>query len=58
MPIGSKFDDFLKEERILETVTAAAVKKVQTLLIQEEIPTQYLTKDTNVDVMQPLEPSD
>jgi hypothetical protein len=27
MPIGSKFDDFLKEEGSFETTTAAAIKK-------------------------------
>ena len=28
MPIGSKFDDFLKEEGIFEITTAAAIKSV------------------------------
>jgi hypothetical protein len=37
MPIGSKFDDFLKEEGIFETTTAAAIKKVLALQIEEEM---------------------
>ena len=44
MPIGSKFDDFLKEEGIFETTTAAAIKKVLALQIKEEMQVQHLTK--------------
>ena len=44
MPIGSKFDDFLKEEGIFEITTAAAIKKVLALQIEEEMQTQLLTK--------------
>ena len=44
MPIGSKFDDFLKEEDIFETTTAAAIKKVLALQIEEEMQAQHLTK--------------
>lgn len=44
MPIGSKFDDFLKEEGIFEITTAAAIKKVLALQIQEEMQAQHLTK--------------
>lgn len=44
MPIGSKFDDFLKEVGIFETTTAAAIKKVFALQIEEEILAQKLTK--------------
>ena len=44
MPIGSKFDDFLKEEGIFETTTAVAIRKVLALQIQEEMQAQHLTK--------------
>lgn len=44
MPIGSKFDDFLKDEGIFETTTAAAIKKVLALQIEEEMQAQRLTK--------------
>jgi antitoxin HicB len=44
MPIGSKFDDFLKEEGIFETTTAAAINKVLALQIEEEMQAQKLTK--------------
>jgi DNA-binding Xre family transcriptional regulator len=44
MPIGGKFDDFLKEEGIFETTTATAIKKVLALQIEEEMQAQKLTK--------------
>ena len=44
MPIGSKFDDFLKEEGTFETTTAAVIKKVLALQIEEEVQAQHLTK--------------
>ena len=44
MPKGSKFDDYLKEEGIYESCTAAALKKVLALQIEEEMKAQYLTK--------------
>ncbi len=44
MFIGSKFDDFLKEEGIFETTSAAAIKKVLALQIEEEMQAQHLTK--------------
>ena len=44
MPIGSNFDDFLKEEGLYEQTTAAALKKVLALQIQEGMKTQQLTK--------------
>ena len=44
MPIGSNFDDFLKEEGLYEQTTAAALKKVLALQIEESIKTQQLTK--------------
>ena len=44
MPIGSKFDDFLKDVGIFETTSAAAIKKVLALQIEEEMQVQHLTK--------------
>ena len=40
MPIGSNFDDFLKEEGRYEQTTAAALKKVLALQIEEGMKTQ------------------
>ena len=44
MPIGSSFDDFLKEEGIYEQSTAAAMKRVLALQIEEGMREQHLTK--------------
>ena len=44
MPIGSDFDDFLKEEGIYELSTAAALKKVLAMQIEGEMKAQQLTK--------------
>jgi predicted XRE-type DNA-binding protein len=44
MPIGSNFDDFLKEEGLYGQNTAAALKKVLALQIEEGMKTQQLTK--------------
>jgi predicted XRE-type DNA-binding protein len=44
MPIGSKFDNFLKDVGIFETTSAAAIKKVLALQIEEEMQAQHLTK--------------
>lgn len=44
MPIGTNFDDFLKEEGIYESCTAAAVKKVLAWQIEEAMKAQSLTK--------------
>ena len=44
MPIGSNFDDFLKEEGLYEQTTAAALKKVLALQIEEGMKTQQFTK--------------
>ena len=44
MPIGNKFDDFLKEEGIFETTTVAAIKKVLAFQIEEKMQAQRLTK--------------
>jgi antitoxin HicB len=44
MPIGSNFDDFLKEEGTYETTTAAAIKKVLSAQLEEAMRAQNLTK--------------
>ena len=44
MPIGSNFDDFLKEVGLYEQTTAAALEKVLALQIEEGMKTQQLTK--------------
>ena len=44
MPIGSDFDDFLKDEGIYELSTAAALKKVLAMQIEAEMKAQQLTK--------------
>ena len=44
MPIGSKFDDFLKEEGTFETTTTAAIEKALTFQIEEEMQAPRLTK--------------
>lgn len=42
--IGSRFDDFLQEEAILEGVTAVALKRVIAWQIAEEMKAQQITK--------------
>jgi predicted XRE-type DNA-binding protein len=42
--IGSSFDDFLKEEAMLEDVTAVAMKRVISWQIAHEMKAQQLTK--------------
>ena len=42
--IGSSFDDFLKEEAMLEEATAVALKRVIAWQIGEEMKAQHLTK--------------
>lgn len=42
--IGSRFDDFLQEEAILEDVTAVALKRVIAWQIAEEMKAQQITK--------------
>ncbi len=42
--IGSDFEDFLAEEKILDEVTAVAVKRVIAWQIQNEMELQHLTK--------------
>ena len=52
MPIGSNFDDFLKAEGLYEQTTAAALKKVLALQIEEGMKTQQLTKTAMAKRMQ------
>ena len=42
--IGSNFDDFLKEESMLEEVTPVAMKRVISWQIAQEMKAQQLTK--------------
>jgi hypothetical protein len=44
--IGSSFDDFLKEEALLDEATAVAVKRVIAWQIAEEMKAQNLTKSS------------
>ena len=44
MPVGSNFDDFLKEEGLYDVATASAIKKVLTLQIEVAMKAQQLTK--------------
>jgi antitoxin HicB len=44
MPIGSNFDDSLKEEGLYEVATATAMKKVLALQIEEGMKANQLTK--------------
>ncbi|OFZ96717.1 MAG: Fis family transcriptional regulator [Betaproteobacteria bacterium RIFCSPLOWO2_02_FULL_62_17] len=42
--VGSRFDDFLAEDAILEEATAVAVKRVIAWQIEQEMAFQKLTK--------------
>jgi predicted XRE-type DNA-binding protein len=42
--VGSRFDDFLAEEAMLEEATAVAVKRVIAWQIEQEMTVQNLTK--------------
>lgn len=42
--VGSRFDDFLTEEAILEETTAVAIKRVIAWQIAQEMQAQQLTK--------------
>jgi len=42
--IGSCFDDFLKDEAMLEGATAVAIKRVIAWQIGEEMKAQHMTK--------------
>ncbi len=51
MPIGSNFDDFLKDEGNYKVVTASAMKKVLVLQIEESMKAQQLTKTAMAERM-------
>lgn len=42
--VGSRFDDFLQEEAILEEATAVALKRVIAWQIAQEMKAQQITK--------------
>lgn len=42
--IGSDFDDFLREEKILDEVEAAAIKKVLACMIEQAMAETHVTK--------------
>ena len=44
--VGSNFDDFLREEAILDEATAVAVKRVIAWQIDKEMKSQNLTKSS------------
>ena len=44
--LGSKFDDFLEEQGLLEEVTATAMKRVLALQVEQAMKKQRLTKTT------------
>ena len=50
--IGSHFDDFLKEENILEETQAAAIKRVIAFQIQEIMKNKHITKSEMTERMQ------
>jgi antitoxin HicB len=41
---GSNFDDFLKEEKLLDEAEAVAIKRVLSYQIQEELKKKHITK--------------
>ena len=43
-PLGSSFDDFLREEGIYEEPTLAATKKVLAMQISEQLKKQHISK--------------
>lgn len=43
-PLGSSFDDFLREENIYEESTLAATKRVLAMQISAEIEKQHISK--------------
>jgi predicted XRE-type DNA-binding protein len=49
--IGTRFDDFLSEEAMLEEATAVAVKRVIAWQIEQEMRSQKLTKTALAEKM-------
>ncbi|HWR29658.1 MAG TPA: helix-turn-helix domain-containing protein [Negativicutes bacterium] len=50
--IGSSFDDFLKEEALMDEATAVAIKRVISWQIDQEMKAQKLTKSAMAKKMQ------
>ena len=42
--IGSKFDDFLKEEGLLDDAEAVAIKRVLAYQVQKELEKKHMSK--------------
>ena len=49
--IGSNFDDFLKQEGLLEETTAAATKRVIAFQVQQLMKERHLTKKAMTERM-------
>lgn len=49
--IGSKFDDFLKEENLFDNVEAIAIKRVFAYQVQKELKKKGITKQTMAERM-------
>lgn len=50
--LGSNFDDFLKQEGMLEETTAAATKRVIAFQVQQLMKEKHLTKKTMTERME------
>jgi len=50
-PLGSSFDDFLREENMYEQSTLAATKQVLAMQIAEEMEKQHLSKTSMAQQM-------
>ena len=50
-PLGSSFDDFLRDENIYEESTLAATKQVLAMQISEEMEKQHLSKTSMAQQM-------
>jgi predicted XRE-type DNA-binding protein len=50
-PLGSSFDNFLREENIYEESTLAATKQVLAMQISEEMEKQHLSKTSMAQQM-------
>jgi antitoxin HicB len=49
--IGSKFDDFLKEENLFDNAEAVAIKRIFAYQVQEELKKKGITKQTMAERM-------
>jgi antitoxin HicB len=55
--LGSKFDDFLREEHLLEVSEAAAAKRVIAFQIAKEMKRRRLTKSEMASLMKTSRPA-